>query len=42
MYDKVEVNIRSLKALDIESESFGNLLVPIIMGKIPSESQVWQ
>ena len=24
LYDKVEINIRSLKALGIESESFGN------------------
>ena len=37
LYDKIEINIRSLKALGIESESFGNLLVPVVMEKIPSE-----
>ena len=37
LYDKIEINIRSLKALGIESESFGNLLVPVVTEKIPSE-----
>ena len=37
LYDKIGINIRSLKALGIESESFGNLLVPVVMEKIPSE-----
>ena len=37
LYDKIEINIRSLKALGIDSESFGNLLVPVVMEKIPSE-----
>ena len=37
LYHKIEINFRSLKALGIESESFGNLLVPVVMEKIPSE-----
>ena len=37
LYDKIEINIRSLKALGVESESFGNLLVPVVMEKVPSE-----
>ena len=37
LYDEIEMNIRSLKALGIESRSFGNLLVPVVMEKIPSE-----
>ena len=37
LYEKIEINIRSLKALGIESESFGNLLVPVVLEKIPSE-----
>ena len=37
LYDKIGINIRSLKALGIESESFGNLLVPVLMEKISSE-----
>ena len=35
LYDKIEINIRSLKALGVESESFGNLLVPVVMEKVP-------
>ena len=37
LFDKIEINIRGLNALGVESESFGNLLVPIVMEKIPSE-----
>ena len=37
LYDKIEINIQSLKALGIESESFINLLPPVVMEKIPSE-----
>ena len=37
LYDKIEINFRSLKALGIESELFGNLLVPVVMEKIPFE-----
>ena len=36
LYDKIEINIRGLNALGVESKSFGNLLVPVIMEKIPS------
>ena len=37
LYDKIGINIRGLNALGVESQSFGNLLVPIIMEKISSE-----
>ena len=37
LYDKIEINIRNLNGLGVESESFGNLLVPVIMEAIPSE-----
>ena len=37
VYDKIEVNVRSLDSLGIKSETYGNLLSPIIMSKIPSE-----
>ena len=37
LYDKITINIRSLKALGIESESSGNLLVLVVMEKISSE-----
>ena len=36
LFDKIEINIRGLNALGIESQSFGNLLVAIVMEKIPS------
>ena len=37
LYDKITINIRSLKAIGIESESSGNLLVLVVMDKISSE-----
>ena len=37
LFDDIEINIRGLNALGVESQSFGNLLVPIVMEKIPSE-----
>ena len=37
LYDKIEINIRSLQALGIESESSENLLLQVVMEKIPSE-----
>ena len=46
LFDKIEINIRGLNALGVESQSFGNLLVPVVMEKIPSEfgckPEVWQ
>ena len=30
LYDKNEINIQSLKALSIESESFGNLIIQVM------------
>ncbi|XP_068742563.1 uncharacterized protein [Montipora capricornis] len=37
LFDKIKINIRGLNALGVESRSFGNLLVPVVMEKIPSE-----
>ena len=37
IYDKVQVNVRGLEALGIESEQYGSFLVPVIMAKLPSE-----
>ena len=37
MFDKIEINIRGLNALGVEPRSFGNLLVLVVMEKIPSE-----
>ncbi|XP_044167490.1 uncharacterized protein LOC114973695 [Acropora millepora] len=34
---KIEINIRGLNVLGVESQSFGNLFVPIVMEKILSE-----
>ena len=36
-YDSLENYIRGLEALGTETSSYGNLLIPIIMGKIPEE-----
>ena len=35
VYDQIEIKIRSLQALGIKAESYGNLLIPVVMEKIP-------
>ncbi|XP_054717257.1 uncharacterized protein LOC129226651 [Uloborus diversus] len=37
LYDKAETEIRNLESLGINSESYGNLLTPIILKVLPSE-----
>ena len=36
-YDKVEANVRGLEALAIGSDTYGSLLVPVMMNKLPEE-----
>ena len=38
-HDSVESHIRSLSSLGKDCESYGDLLVPIIMGKLPMETR---
>ena len=52
VYDKVNVNIRGLVSMGINSEQYGSLLIPIIMTKLPqnlrlriareTDKEVWQ
>ena len=35
LYDKTEANIRSLKALNIDSKNYGPIMLPMIMPKLP-------
>ena len=37
LYDEMEIHIRSLQSLGVSSESYGTLLVPVILNKIPEE-----
>ena len=37
VYDKVSVNIRALEVLEIQSDQYGSLLIPVIMSKLPSD-----
>ena len=37
LYDSIETHIRSLRNLGIDSSSYGSLLVPLILSKIPEE-----
>ena len=37
LYDKIESNIRGLMGPGITKEQYGPMLIPLIMGKIPSE-----
>ena len=38
--DKINVNIRGLEAVGVNSEQYGSLLIPIIMAKLPAEIRV--
>ena len=37
LYDQLEANIRSLKALGVESESYGAMLSSVLLNKLPPE-----
>ena len=37
LYDAIETNVRGLKALEVEAESYGSLMVSILMNKMPPE-----
>ena len=36
LYDQVEAHVRALQALEVESGSYGKLLVPLLMEKLPT------
>ena len=36
LYDQVEAHIRALQAIGVESESYGKLLIPLLMEKLPA------
>ena len=40
LYDSIETHIRSLANLKIESETYGTLLIPMILAKLPEEMQL--
>ena len=40
MYDRIEVCVRSWKALNIDIATYGAILVPFLNGKLPSEIRV--
>ena len=37
LYDTIEVHIRGLQSLDVSSETYGMLLVPVLLSKILEE-----
>ena len=37
LYDAIEANVRGLKALEVKAESYGSLMVSILMNKLPPE-----
>eukprot|EP00794_Sanderia_malayensis_P005751 gene5751-biopygen4665 len=37
LYDKVEVHVRGLQSLDVPTPSYGSLLVPVLLSKIPED-----
>ena len=37
LYDSIEAYVRGLQALDVTSESYGKLMVPILLNKLPED-----
>ena len=37
IYDKIESSVRGLQGLGINPDSYGNLLIPIMLSKLPDE-----
>ena len=40
VYDKVNVHVRGLESLGVNSEQYGSLLIPVIMAKLPNDVRV--
>lgn len=40
MYDKIETHVRGLQALQVPTESYGSLLIPVLMNKIPDDIRI--
>ena len=40
LFDKVETQVRSLRALGVESTTYGTLLSPVILNKLPAEGRL--
>ena len=40
VYDSIEINVRSLKSLEITIEHYGPILVSIVMSKLPDDIQL--
>ena len=40
LYDLVSSHIRSLKSLGVKSDSYGTLLCPVLLSRLPSEMQL--
>ena len=40
VYDKIIVQVRSLESLNVTSDQYGSLLIPVIMSKFPSDIQL--
>ena len=37
LYNKTEIDIRGLQALSVEAQQYGNLLIPVLVSKVPQE-----
>ena len=40
LYDTIEVHVHGLRALGVSPESYGSLLTPVVLKKLPSELRV--
>ena len=40
VYDKIIVHVRGLESLEVTSDQYGHLLIPVIMSKFPSDIRI--
>ena len=37
VYDKISMNVRGLEAIGVTADQYGSFLIPVIMGKLPTD-----
>ena len=40
VYDKISVHVRGLEALGVDASRYRNLLIPVIMAKLPQDARI--
>ena len=41
MYDKIETNLRNLRVIGIQADTYGCILIPMLKNKLPNEIKLF-